>query len=167
MNLVPAPDAANAISSGLRVWEIQKPADLVNSTDVPFGSNTAMIPYHGAIVHDVVDHRQAPGTRVQPRPAGQQRLGVGVLRVGEDLGHRALLAQDAVAQCLELPATQQRFRAGGVTFCTLMPMRAIPFEVVCLLGMNDGEYPRRTPRNQRDGGAFYAVRTWRSKRGDG
>jgi exodeoxyribonuclease V gamma subunit len=37
----------------------------------------------------------------------------------------------------------QRFVSGGVTFCTLMPMRAVPFRVVCLLGMNDGDYPRR------------------------
>jgi exodeoxyribonuclease V gamma subunit len=36
----------------------------------------------------------------------------------------------------------QRFFAGAVTFATLMPMRAIPFRVVCLLGMNDGDYPR-------------------------
>jgi exodeoxyribonuclease V gamma subunit len=36
----------------------------------------------------------------------------------------------------------QRFFGGAVTFATLMPMRAIPFRVVCLLGMNDGEYPR-------------------------
>jgi exodeoxyribonuclease V gamma subunit len=36
----------------------------------------------------------------------------------------------------------RRFKAGGVTFCTLLPLRAIPFEVVCLLGMNDGDYPR-------------------------
>lgn len=36
----------------------------------------------------------------------------------------------------------QRFLAGAVNFCTLMPMRAIPFKVVCLLGMNDGDYPR-------------------------
>ena len=36
----------------------------------------------------------------------------------------------------------QRFLAGSVNFCTLMPMRAIPFKVVCLLGMNDGDYPR-------------------------
>jgi exodeoxyribonuclease V gamma subunit len=25
-------------------------------------------------------------------------------------------------------------------------MRAIPFKAVCLLGMNDGDYPRRSPR---------------------
>lgn len=36
----------------------------------------------------------------------------------------------------------QRFLAGQVNFCTLMPMRSIPFKTVCLLGMNDGLYPR-------------------------
>ncbi|EGM70035.1 exodeoxyribonuclease V subunit gamma [Shewanella sp. HN-41] len=38
----------------------------------------------------------------------------------------------------------QRYLAGSVNFCTLMPMRSIPFKVVCLLGMNDGVYPRVT-----------------------
>jgi exodeoxyribonuclease V gamma subunit len=37
----------------------------------------------------------------------------------------------------------RRFIGGGVTFCTLMPMRAIPFDLVCLLGMNEADYPRR------------------------
>ena len=36
------------------------------------------------------------------------------------------------------------FMAGGVTFCEMLPMRAVPFKVVCLLGMNDGAYPRPT-----------------------
>ena len=35
-----------------------------------------------------------------------------------------------------------RFLEGTVTFCTLVPMRSIPFRVVCLLGMNDGDFPR-------------------------
>lgn len=43
---------------------------------------------------------------------------------------------------LEQQGLQQRFMTGGVSFCTLMPMRAIPFRVVCLLGMNDGDFPR-------------------------
>jgi len=47
---------------------------------------------------------------------------------------------------LQTPHLGQPFQAGGVTFCTLMPMRAIPFEVVCLLGMNEGEFPRRDNR---------------------
>ena len=39
----------------------------------------------------------------------------------------------------------QRFLAGAVNVCTLMPMRAIPFKRICLLGMNDGDYPRAQP----------------------
>lgn len=39
----------------------------------------------------------------------------------------------------------QRFLAGQVNFCTLMPMRSVPFRCVCLLGMNDGVYPRSVP----------------------
>ena len=41
--------------------------------------------------------------------------------------------------------SSQRFMVGAVNFCTLMPMRSIPFQVVCLLGMNDGAYPRTIP----------------------
>lgn len=36
----------------------------------------------------------------------------------------------------------QRFLAGSVNFATLMPMRAIPFKHICLLGLNDADYPR-------------------------
>ena len=35
------------------------------------------------------------------------------------------------------------FLAGGVTCCSLLPMRSIPFPVICLLGMNGTAYPRR------------------------
>lgn len=51
LNLVPAPDSANAITNGLRVWEIQNPTALTSTTDTPFGSNAAMIPYHLAIAY--------------------------------------------------------------------------------------------------------------------
>jgi exodeoxyribonuclease V gamma subunit len=45
-------------------------------------------------------------------------------------------------------ALQQRFFGGGVQFGTLMPMRSIPFAAICLLGMNDGDYPRQSaPRD--------------------
>jgi exodeoxyribonuclease V gamma subunit len=43
---------------------------------------------------------------------------------------------------IDQPTLNQPFFAGAVTFATLMPMRAIPFRVVALLGMNDGDYPR-------------------------
>lgn len=50
--LVPTPDAS--VISQITVYESRKPADLVNSTDIPFDSNNQMIPYHTSIVHWVV-----------------------------------------------------------------------------------------------------------------
>ncbi len=44
---------------------------------------------------------------------------------------------------LDEPTLNHQFVSGGVTFCSLMPMRAVPFRIVCLLGMNDGDFPRR------------------------
>lgn len=46
---------------------------------------------------------------------------------------------------LDQGGLSQRFLAGKVNFATLMPMRAIPFSHICLLGMNDGDYPRSYP----------------------
>ncbi len=55
----------------------------------------------------------------------------------------------------------QRFLAGFVNFCTLMPMRSIPFKVVCILGLNDGDYPRQvTPLG------FDLMRGARGRKGD-
>lgn len=41
---------------------------------------------------------------------------------------------------------RQPFLTGGVTFGRMVPMRLVPFKVICLLGMNDGDYPRRDPQ---------------------
>ncbi|WP_273528206.1 exodeoxyribonuclease V subunit gamma [Pseudomonas sp.] len=37
------------------------------------------------------------------------------------------------------------FLTGAVTFCTMVPMRSLPFRLVCLLGLDDGAFPRRNP----------------------
>lgn len=52
------------------------------------------------------------------------------------------LLRDELGQRLDQERISQRFLAGPINICTLMPMRSIPFKVVCLLGMNDGIYPR-------------------------
>ena len=33
------------------------------------------------------------------------------------------------------------FLSGAVTFCAMLPMRSIPFKIVCLIGMNDSAFP--------------------------
>jgi exodeoxyribonuclease V gamma subunit len=40
--------------------------------------------------------------------------------------------------------TRANFRTGHLTICTLVPMRSVPHKVVCLLGLDDGHFPRRT-----------------------
>lgn len=54
INLVPKPDSSNAITNGLEVIEIRKPANISVAADIPFDSNNQMVPYHLAIVHWVV-----------------------------------------------------------------------------------------------------------------
>lgn len=38
--------------------------------------------------------------------------------------------------------TRADFRTGAITMCTLVPMRAVPHRVVCVLGLDDGTFPR-------------------------
>ena len=52
------------------------------------------------------------------------------------------VVREAWLSAVDEPNLQQRFLSGRVNFCTLMPMRAIPFRLICLLGVNDGDYPR-------------------------
>jgi exodeoxyribonuclease V gamma subunit len=55
------------------------------------------------------------------------------------------LLQDYLGSVLGSPAPASASSPVRSTFCTLMPMRSIPFRQVCLLGMNDGVYPRTLP----------------------
>jgi exodeoxyribonuclease V gamma subunit len=61
---------------------------------------------------------------------------------GEDpLLHFAVVRDLLVARLSAAPE-RQRFLMGGITFCGMVPQRAIPFQVVAVLGLNDGEFPR-------------------------
>lgn len=56
------------------------------------------------------------------------------------------LALDAVRSLLDRSVREHRpvagYESGAVTFCEMIPMRSIPHRVICLLGMDDGEFPR-------------------------
>ena len=38
--------------------------------------------------------------------------------------------------------TRVNFRTGTLTVCTMVPMRSVPHRVVCLVGLDDGAFPR-------------------------
>jgi exodeoxyribonuclease V gamma subunit len=49
-----------------------------------------------------------------------------------------------IKKVLEHQSSYSGFMSGGVTFCSMLPMRSIPFKVVCLIGMNNDAFPRNT-----------------------
>jgi exodeoxyribonuclease V gamma subunit len=52
------------------------------------------------------------------------------------------VARAALQTSVEAGQGGGRFLTGRVTFCAMVPMRSLPFKLVCLVGMNDGSYPR-------------------------
>jgi len=95
-------------------------------------------------------------TLAAPREAWQ-RAGLGriLAEVAGDAGEsgaelalpevRALLADRLAGR-----PTRANFRTGHLTVCTLVPMRSVPHRVVCLLGLDDGVFPRTPPRDGDD-----------------
>jgi len=52
------------------------------------------------------------------------------------------LVRELLASQFESIGGRSPFLGGGITFCALTPMRSLPFKVVCMIGMNDGAFPR-------------------------
>ncbi|MFZ1179773.1 MAG: exodeoxyribonuclease V subunit gamma, partial [Mycobacterium sp.] len=69
-------------------------------------------------------------------------------KVLDDAGSRASLilrlpdARALLAGHLAGRPTRANFRTGTLTVCTMVPMRSVPHRVVCLVGLDDGVFPR-------------------------
>ena len=50
---------------------------------------------------------------------------------------------ESFGQRLIAASRNSNFASGGVTFCSLIPMRSIPFKVVALLGLDYDKFPRK------------------------
>lgn len=105
-----------------------------------------------------------------PRDEAENHALDSLRRLAADLGSQAeetglttnlpwSVVREALRGALGAVPERQAFLLGGVTFCGLVPQRSIPFRLVCLLGMNEGEFPRpgqdaginRIPRQPRHG----------------
>lgn len=51
--------------------------------------------------------------------------------------------RDTMRAQLGSSSERQPFLAGGITFCGMVPLRAVPFRMVCMLGLNDAAFPRQ------------------------
>ncbi len=68
--------------------------------------------------------------------AAGERAGSTSLALGDV---RALLADRLAGR-----PTRANFRTGNLTMCSMVPMRSVPHRVICLLGLDDGVFPRTT-----------------------
>jgi exodeoxyribonuclease V gamma subunit len=58
--------------------------------------------------------------------------------------------RDVVQPALQQSAAGQNHWREGIKFCSLMPMRGVPFKVVYIMGMNMEDYPRRIEKRSFD-----------------
>lgn len=60
--------------------------------------------------------------------------------------HNENVSFDVICSWVEAAATEKKsssgFLRGQLTFCSMLPMRSIPFQKVCLLGLNDSVFPK-------------------------
>ncbi len=78
---------------------------------------------------------------------------VGEASVGGTVSPVELSCDDVrsmIADRLRGRPTRANFCTGHLTVCTLVPMRSIPHRVVCLLGLDDGRFPRHIERDGDD-----------------
>ncbi|CUX96725.1 exodeoxyribonuclease V subunit gamma [Candidatus Doolittlea endobia] len=88
------------------------------------------------------------------------------LQAGYDQLVPVTLLQSELAERLEKKHINQSSLDGTINFCALMPMSSVPSRVVCLLGMNDGVYPRTLPPTKFDLMVQQPRRGDRSRRDD-
>lgn len=89
-----------------------------------------------------------PDEDAQPEFQGLRKVLADLRLAGEVSGFQGLVGIAPVKWLLERDLENQGntrgFMTGGVTFCSMLPMRSIPFRVICLMGMNEDSFPRQS-----------------------
>jgi exodeoxyribonuclease V gamma subunit len=115
-------------------------------------STPRTVPEWAAALAEAADTLTATAPHEAWQRAELQRLLDDV--VNEAAGHAGELEPAEVrallAERLQGRPTRANFRTGHLTICTLVPMRSVPHRVVCLLGLDDGTFPRKAPRDGDD-----------------
>ena len=93
---------------------------------------------------------QAPSAPATQRALDRLRQLVGAFAdSAAAAGFDAPLAPEVVrahfAGVLAEADTRAPLLTGGISFGRMVPLRLLPFRAICVLGLNDGDYPRRDP----------------------
>lgn len=62
----------------------------------------------------------------------------------------ALVSELVESRLAGIPGGRGDYLTGGVTLCELQPMRPIPFRIVYVLGLQEGNFPGRAPQSSLD-----------------
>ncbi|QNF94114.1 exodeoxyribonuclease V subunit gamma [Janibacter sp. YB324] len=73
----------------------------------------------------------------------QRTLGSAARHASDEVPLRLADVRVLLADQLAGRPSRKSFRTGGLTVCTMTPMRSVPHRVVCLLGMDDDSFPRQ------------------------
>lgn len=138
------------------------PLDDVDSTDIDLAGRLAeLLDRLGELLTGLdgvapmpawLDHLEHAVTLLADAPPTEEWQLVQARRVLADVrgsgeGHDGVLlrlpdVRALLADRLQGRPTRAGFRTGALTMCSLEPMRAVPHRVVCLLGLDDGAFPR-------------------------
>jgi len=55
------------------------------------------------------------------------------------------IVREHFSRVLSQTDTRAPLLTGGISFSRMVPMRLLPFRVICILGLNDGDFPHRDP----------------------
>jgi exodeoxyribonuclease V gamma subunit len=149
----------------LRWVGLALPLDDVDSTDIDLAGRFAeLIDRLTAVLDDMVGDRPLAEwletlqsaldslTDVRHADAWQQaQARYELSEIADAAGERATRTQLSIADVHALLTdrlagrpTRANFRTGNLTMCSMVPMRSVPHRVVCLLGLDDGAFPRTT-----------------------
>lgn len=97
----------------------------------------------GALVSDFIDADDDTARELVAVSNAIENLG----EIGNKAGFEGKVSlaviRSWISSSLEKEENGFGFITGGVTFCAMLPMRSIPFRVIALIGMNDGDFPRQ------------------------
>lgn len=98
-----------------------------------------------SVLTGILDAFFIPDDDIQRQAQFIRKVLSGILKNSAISGYDEKLGIDVVRYCvtkdLERESGISGFLSGGVTFCSMLPMRSIPFKVICLLGMNYDAFP--------------------------
>ena len=148
---------------GLRWIDKALPLDDVDSSDIDLAGRLAELVDRLAITLDDLTGEHPLAHWLDTLGAGMARLTDvtetdtwqlaqaqrELAQVAQDAGERAASIMLTLADVRALLAdrlrgrpTRANFRTGELTMCSMVPMRSVPHRVVCLLGLDDGRFPR-------------------------